>query len=257
MEELAKTAEHKISKTYRKDIWRPFIAAIKQYNLIEPNDKIAVCMSGGKDSLLLGAALRMLKKYSDFPFETEYIFMDPGFNEEFLKIIQKNMSLLDFSPHVFKTDIMRIAEKAKSPCHVCSAMRRGHLYKQAQGLSCNKIALGHHMDDVAETVLISMLFGGEFKTMLPKLTSLNYENMQLIRPLYLVREKNILRWQKSLGIESITCKCALNQKKDGGKRKLVKELLQVLEKNNPNVINNIFASTQNVKLSQLISYVEK
>ncbi len=256
MEELIKEAEHRISKTYRKDIWRPFIAAIKQYKLISPGDKIAVCMSGGKDSLLLGVALRMLQKYSDFPFGLEYICMTPGFSDEFLNIIQKNMLLLDFPVHMFETEIMRIAEKSKSPCHICAAMRRGYLYKAAKKLNCNKIALGHHMDDAAETVLISMLFGGEFKTMLPKITSLNYENMQLIRPLYLVRERNIIRWQNSLGLGTVTCKCALNKKEDGGKRKLVKKLLNDLEKDNPNIINNIFSSTKNVKLSQLLSYTD-
>ncbi|MDO5022869.1 MAG: ATP-binding protein [Eubacteriales bacterium] len=254
MEDIITLAEHRISKRYRKEIWRPFVAAIKQYKLIVPNDRIAVCMSGGKDSILLGVALRMLQRYSDFPFELQYIFMNPGFRDEVLGLIQKNMSLLGFSPHIFETDIMSVAENAKSPCHVCAAMRRGHLYKTAQELNCNKIALGHHMDDVAETVLISMLFGGEFKTMLPKLTSLNYENMQLIRPLYLVREKHIIRWQNSLKINSVTCECALNKKEDGGKRKLVKELLFNLEKSNPNIINNIFSSTQEVKLSQLLSY---
>jgi tRNA(Ile)-lysidine synthase TilS/MesJ len=252
--ELIRQAERSISKTYRKTIWKPFIGAIQRFNLIKEGDSIAVCLSGGKDSLLLACTLRMLLRYSDFPFSLSFIFMNPGYNDEYLTACEYNMKKLGISPHMFNTDILRIAENNPSPCHICSSMRRGYLYKEAQRLGCNKIALGHHLDDVCETVLLSILYSGEFRTMMPRLNSINYAGMQLIRPLYLVRERSIINWLNNLNIGSISCSCSFTKKDGSGKRREIKKLLTNLEKQNPNIINNILSSTQNVNLQTVLSY---
>lgn len=251
---LSARAEHLITTRFRKTIWRSFISAIKHYALLRPNDSVAVCVSGGKDSLLLAKCMQLLQKYSDFDFDLKFLSMDPGYTPENRALIEENAALLGISPTYFDTDILSCAENAPSPCHVCAAMRRGHLYKQAKMLGCNKIALGHHYDDVVETVLMSMLYGGEFKTMLPRLQSDNYEGMELIRPLYLVREKQALLWRDALGLNALTCACSVTRKEDGGARRETKRLLEELESRIPGVHNNIFASTKAVQLSSVLGY---
>ncbi len=244
-----------LQRTFRKEIWRKFIKAVKDYALVEENDHIAVCLSGGKDSLLLACLMRELEKYSEVPFKVSYLTMDPGYTEQNNVIIQQNFERLHLHPVCFKSPIFETLDSVdKSPCHVCSAMRRGYLYKEAKKLGCNKIALGHHLDDVVETVLISLLYGGEYKTMMPKLLSKNYQNMELVRPLYLVREKDVVLWKEFIGLEGVTCACGVTKKEDGGKRKRVKDLIAVLEKETPPVIGNIFSSLEHVNLTTILGY---
>lgn len=251
---IAEAALHLITTRYRKTIWKNFISALKQYRMIDENDVIAVCVSGGKDSLLLAKCMQLLQRHSDFPFDVKFLCMDPGYSPENLQLILNNAEKMGIALHTFSTDILSVSEKTASPCHVCAAMRRGYLYKEARKLHCNKIALGHHFDDVCETVLLSMLYGGEFKTMMPKLNSAHYEGMQLIRPLYLVREKYIISWLNALGMKTLTCACSVTKREEGGKRKEIKTLLGSLEKINPNVLNSIFSSTKDVNLQTILSY---
>ena len=191
--EQYKQAEHSIVKKYKKAIWNRFIGGIKDYRLIEEGDRIAVCISGGKDSMLLAKCMQRLQKYSEFPFSVKYIVMDPGYNEANRKQITDNAALLGIPVEIFDTNIFRVVKWGEgSPCYLCARMRRGHLYRAAKEAGCNKIALGHHFDDVIETILMSMLYGGEIKTMMPKLHSTNFEGMELIRPLYLVRELSLI-----------------------------------------------------------------
>ena len=247
-------AEDLITKRYRKTIWKDFISALKQYRMTEENDRIAVCVSGGKDSFLLAKCMQLLQKHSDFPFELCFLAMDPGYSPENRRMIMDTAADLNIPLDIFDSEILSVAERSASPCHVCAAMRRGYLYKEAQKRQCNKIALGHHFDDVCETVLLSMLYGGEFKTMMPRLDSVNYAGMQLIRPLYHVREKNIISWTNACGVTAVTCACNVTRREDGGKRKEIKRLLADLEKGNPQVLSNIFASTQAVNLRTVLSY---
>lgn len=247
--------EHALTTRFRKNIWSPFLSAVKRYGMAQPGDKIAVCLSGGKDSLLLAKCMQTLKKYSKVPFEVVYLSMDPGYSQENRQRMLKAAASLGISPSVFETDIYQVVEGvAKSPCHVCAAMRRGHLYKQAQQLGCNKIALGHHKDDAAETILLGMLYGGQFKAMLPRLQAENYEGMELVRPLCLVRESAIKNWLASTGITPISCACRVTRSPDGGKRARVKRLLAMLEEEQPNVVDNIISSAGNVSLATLLSY---
>lgn len=250
----SKLAEDLITKRYRKTIWKNFISALKQYRLTEENDRIGVCVSGGKDSFLMAKCMQLLQRHSDFPFELRFLAMDPGYSAENRRMITDTAEELDIPLEMFDARILSIAQGASSPCHICAAMRRGHLYKEAQKHGCNKIALGHHFDDVCETVLLSMLYGGEFKTMMPRLSSANYAGMQLIRPLYHVREKHIIAWRNACAITTATCSCNVTQGIDGGKRKEVKRLLAQLAKQNPQVLSNIFASTQAVNLQTVLSY---
>ena len=247
--------EHALTTRFRKQIWSPFLSAVKRYQMAMPGDRIAVCLSGGKDSLLLAKCMQTLKKYSKVPFEVVYLSMDPGYSPENREKMLSGAAALGIVPEVFETDIYSIVEGVThSPCHVCAAMRRGYLYKEAQKRGCNKIALGHHRDDVAETILLSILYGGQFKTMMPRLKSENYQGMELVRPLYLVREKAILNWLASTGIATTTCACRVTRNPDGGKRARVKRLLSELEGEQANIIDNIIASSENVNLSTLISY---
>lgn len=234
---------HDITKRCRKTIWRPFLSAIKQYGLIESGDRIAVCVSGGKDSLLLAVIMSTLQKYSLFPFELVYLSMDPGYSDENRSLIQSNWDLLGLELESFNTDIFSVIDTVdRSPCHVCAAMRRGHLYKEAKLRGCNKIALGHHFDDVTETALLSLFYAGEFKTMPPKAPSDHFEGMELIRPLYHVREKEIINWQKHFKIQNISCACRVTKREDGGKRMEIKRLLHGMEKQNAQIPFNIFAA---------------
>lgn len=254
--------ERSIIKKYRKTIWNNFIAAVKDYQLISPNDKIAVCISGGKDSMLLAMCMQHLQKYSDFDFQVEYIAMNPGYAEENLEKVIENAEILNLPIKIFDAPIFHSVESVGggSPCYLCARMRRGYLYKQAQELGCNKIALGHHFDDAIETTLMSMLYGAEIKTMMPKLKSTNFDGMELIRPLYMVREKEIISWARYNELSFIRCACSVTQKNDvscdGSKRQVVKELIKELKADNDNVDMNIFKSIHNVNLATVIGYRE-
>lgn len=246
--------QHALTTRYRKTIWRPFLSAMRQYRMTKPGDHIAVCISGGKDSFLMAMCLKLLQRHSKIPFALSYLTMDPGFAPEKLSALKETAARLDLPLHIFETDIFRAIEGVKSPCHVCAAMRRGHLYHAARDLGCNKIALGHHLDDAAETVLLGMLYGGAFQAMLPKLNSRSFPGMQVIRPLYFLRESRILNWQRAFSIHSMTCACRVTQREDGGKRREMKQLLKELERINPNVVSNIVRSTTRVNLQTLLSW---
>ncbi|MBR5262357.1 MAG: tRNA 2-thiocytidine biosynthesis protein TtcA, partial [Clostridia bacterium] len=233
--------ERSIIKKYRKTIWNNFVAAIKDYELIREGDRIGVCISGGKDSMLLAKCMQHLQKYSDFEFSVEYIVMDPGYNPENRAKIIENARLLDLPITIFDSPIFNSVQNVGggTPCYLCARMRRGYLYKQAQDMGCNKIALGHHFDDAIETTMMSMLYGAEIKTMMPKLKSTNFEGMELIRPLYMVRERDIIAWARYNELEFIRCACSVTQKNeancDGSKRQEVKELIRKLTAENDKV----------------------
>ncbi len=253
--------EKSIIKKYRKEIWIKFIAGIKEYQLIQEGDKIAVCISGGKDSMLMAKCIQQLQKYSEFPFETEFLVMDPGYNQINRQRIVDNAEALHIPIKIFETKIFDIvAGVDQSPCYLCAKMRRGHLYKQAQDLSCNKIALGHHFDDVIETILMSMLYGAEIKTMMPKLHSTNFEGMELIRPMYMVKEADILAWKRYNELEFIQCacrfteNCVLGDNGGGSKRQEMKVLIKKFRQTNPKIDMNIFRSIHNVNLETIIGY---
>ncbi|MGN1111983.1 MAG: ATP-binding protein [Acutalibacteraceae bacterium] len=251
--------ERSITKKYRKDIWNPFILAVKKYELIKPGDKIAVCISGGKDSMLLAKLMQQLHKYTEAPFELEYIVMDPGYNEINRAKIESNAELLHIPIRVFETNIFKVTDKTeKSPCYLCARMRRGHLYKMAQTLGCNKIALGHHFNDVIETTLIGMFYGSQLQSMPPKLHSTNFEGMELIRPMYCIREEAILAWQRYNGLEFIRCACRFTENAENGdgssKRQEIKELIKTLRQTNPNIEKSIFNSIHSVCLDTMPGY---
>ena len=254
--------ERSIIKKYRKDIWKRFIAGINEYEMIKPGDRIAVCISGGKDSMLLAKCIQHLQKHSDFPFEAKYMVLDPGYSAENLQHIIDNAKLLDIPIEICNADIFDyVADIEQSPCYMCARMRRGHLYKNAKLLGCNKIALGHHFDDVIETILLSMIYGAEIKTMMPKLHSTNFEGMELIRPLYMVREADILAWVRYNSLEFLQCACKFTSKnqepsdyESQSKRKEMKELISRFRKINSNIEMNIFRSVHNVNLETVIGY---
>lgn len=247
------------TKTYRKEIWAPFINAIKDYNLIESGDKIAVCISGGKDSMLLAVLIKQLQQFSDVPFEVKYIVMDPGYNKQNLQKIIDNAHLLEIPITVFNSNIFETCEEiTQSPCYLCARMRRGNLYAKAKELGCNKIALGHHKSDVIETTLMSALFSGQLQSMPPKLKSKNFEGMELIRPLYCVLEKDIIKWKNYNNLEFIACACKLSQKLESGEmnsaRKFTKDLIQKLKQDIPEVEQHLFQSAHNVQLDTFVGY---
>ena len=251
-------ASRSVQRDFRKEIWRKFIAAVKNYGLIKPGDHVAVCISGGKDSMLLATCMREMAKYSDVPFKVSYLSMDPGYTQENREKMIRNAEKLGFELHIFDSPIFEaLATLNRGYCHVCASMRRGYLYKEAKKLGCNKIALGHHMDDAVETILLSLFYGGEYKTMMPKLKSKNFEGMELIRPLYLVREKDIIAWQEHMGLDTLRCACQVTQSEDGGKRKKVKELLKTLEEETPGLFGNIFHSIEHVNLQTILGYQER
>ena len=244
-----------MQRTYRKEIWTKFLLAVRKYDLIQENDHVAVCVSGGKDSLALAVCMRELSKYGRVPFKVSFLAMDPGYEPENRARMIENARNLGLELTVFDSPVFEAVETApKSPCHVCAAMRRGYLYKEARKLGCNKIALGHHLDDAVETILMSQLYGGEYKTMMPVLNSKNYEGMQLIRPLYLVREKDIVNWARYLKIDTLRCACRVTRSEDGGKRKEIKELIQMLEKRNSSVVWNILHGIERVNLETVLGY---
>ena len=253
---MIKEIEKSIIKTYKKDIWCKFTKAINLYNLVEENDKIAVCISGGKDSFLLAKCFQELKKHQKFNFKLEFIVMNPGFTKEYLNILKENSELLDIPIKIFNTDIFSIVDKLKhkSNCYICAKMRRGHLYNIAKNLGCNKIALGHHLDDVIETTLLNMFYNGKFETMLPKLKSKNFEGMELIRPMYLINEKDIIRWTNYNKLIFKEFNCGF--KKEISKRIEMKELINSLRKTNKFFDANIIKSTENVNLNNLNGYIK-
>ena len=249
--------EKSIIKRFRKDIWSKFVKGIKDYELIQEGDKIAVCISGGKDSFLLAKCLQELRNHGIFKFDLEFIVMDPGYKELTKKQIIDNAMLLNIPISVFETDVFAVAHKLneKSPCYMCARMRRGHLYSKAQELGCNKIALGHHFDDVIETIMLNVMYGGEFKTMMPKVRSQNFNGMELIRPLYLVKEDSIVSWLNYNLLEFSNCACAFSSKDESSsKRKEIKNLISTFRKTNKFIEYNIFKSAENVNLKTVISY---
>lgn len=251
--------ERSILTKYRGKLWGPFVRAIKEYELVKPNDKICVCISGGKDSSLLAKLFEELQKHSDFPFEVKYLVMNPGYIESVQKTIYNNLDVLNIKAHIEETDIFEIANAQKNGgCYLCAKMRRGALYRIAKEMGCNKIALGHHYDDVIQTILMNMLNAGSFQTMMPKLHSDNYPGMELIRPLYLIREKDIIAWAKYNGLEFIRCACKFDNadlETNVRQRVKTKMLIEELRKNyNENVEKNIFAAGANVNLDKVIAY---
>lgn len=260
--ERYKEIERSLITTYRSKIWGPFIKALKEYELLSPGDKVCVCMSGGKDSFLLAKCFQELHRHSDFAFDVVYMVMDPGYNPENRALIISNAEMMNIPIHVVDSDIFAITEvTGGKPCYLCARMRRGCLYRNAKELGCNKIALGHHFDDVIETTLMSMFYNGKFQTMMPKVKSDNYEGMEVIRPLYKVKEKDILAWQKFNDIRFLQCACKFTAQTDDyetgavdSKRKEMKNLIKELRKVNPNVDNNIFSTHHNVNLDTCINY---
>lgn len=260
--EPSQNIERSIMKKYRKELWNPFIKAVKNYELVQENDKIAVCISGGKDSMLMAKLMQLLQRYGDVPFELTFLVMDPGYNEKNRKKIEENAKILNVPITVFETNIFDVANSVdKSPCYLCARMRRGYLYSKAKELGCNKIALGHHFDDVIETTLIGMFYASQLKAMIPKLHSTNFEGMELIRPMYCIHEEDIISWMNYNGLEFIQCACRFTEKsaesEDGigaSKRKEVKELIRKLKKDNPNIEKSIFNSIHSVCLDTMVGY---
>lgn len=257
--EKYKEIERSIITTYRKTIYAKVVKAIKDYELIQEGDKIMVCISGGKDSFLLAKCIQELHIHGNIPFGVEYVVMNPGYNEYNKQFIIDNAKTLNVPIEMFETDIFDVVanDRGKSPCYLCARMRRGHLYFKAQELGCNKIALGHHFDDVIETTLLSMFYGSEVKTMLPKLHSDNFEGVDLIRPLCLVKEIDIIAWKKYNDLTFINCACRFTEGcsliNDGtSKRKEMKELIKNMKKINPNVDNNIYKAMENVNLNCIL-----
>lgn len=255
--------ERTIIKTYRKEIWRNFAFAIGRYQLIQAGDKIAACISGGKDSMLMAKCLQEMQRHGPVPFEIVYLVMDPGYNKENRLQVEENAKTLGLPVHIVESDIFEaVSEMGDIACYMCARMRRGCLYRHAQELGCNKIALGHHFDDVIETILMSMLYGGQVRTMMPKLHSTNYPEMQLIRPMYLVKEADIKRWAKHNGLEFIRCACRFTEhcspdSAGEGKRQEMKELIKRFREISPRIEQNIFASVENINLETVVSYKDK
>lgn len=256
------TIERGLITTYRKRIWARFIKAIKDYELVNEGDKVCVCISGGKDSMLMAKLFQELKRHSPVNFEVEYLVMDPGYNKENMDVIKENLKLLHIPAVIKETDIFSVANNMdKNPCYICARMRRGALYKLAQEMGCNKIALGHHFDDVIETTLMNMLNTGSFQTMLPKLHSDNYEGMELIRPLYFIRLKDIITWKESNELRFIECACRFTEKttmtkngNSGSQRIETRKLIESLIAYNENVEWNIFKSAENVNMDKILGY---
>ncbi len=255
----AKEAERSINKKFRKEIWNKFIEGVKNYRLIEKGDRIAVCISGGKDSMMLAVLMKMLQRYSDVEFELKYIVMDPGYNPENRRKIENNAEILEIPIHVFETDIFEIADNvSESPCYLCARMRRGHLYAEAGKLGCNKIALGHHLSDVIETTLMGMMYGSQIQGMLPRLKSTNFEGMELIRPLYCILEEDIIRWANYNDLSFIACACKLTARaavdENASKRREIKMLIKELKKVNPEIEKNLFNSIHRCNVDTLVGY---
>ena len=261
-ERISRDVEQSIRKKFRKKIWRMFAKAINTYDLVKEGDKIAVCISGGKDSMLMAKLFQELKLHNKFEFEVKFLVMDPGYSPENRKVIEENARKLNIPITIYESDIFEsVYNVEKSPCYLCARMRRGYLYKFAKDMGCNKIALGHHYDDVIETILMGMLYSGQVQTMMPKLHSTNYEGMELIRPLYLIREQDIKSWCRYNDLHFIQCACKFtdtcttcNNEENRSKRVEIKELIKTLKQVNPYVEGNIFKSVENVSLEAIVAY---
>ena len=261
-EDISKDVEQSLRKKFKKKIWCKFTKAINQYELVKEGDRIAVCISGGKDSMLMAKLFQELKLHNKFEFDVKFLVMDPGYSPANRKVIEENARKLNIPIHIFESDIFEsVFNVEKSPCYLCARMRRGHLYHFAQELGCNKIALGHHYDDVIETILMGMLYGSQIQTMMPKLHSTNFEGMELIRPLYLVREDDIKAWRDYNNLRFIQCACKFtdtcttcNNEENRSKRVDIKELIKTLKQTNPYVEGNIFKSIENVNLDTVVAY---
>ena len=260
--ERCEAIEKSLKKKYRSSIWCQFTSAVNEYELVKEGDKIAVCISGGKDSMLMAKLFQELKKHNKFAFEVVFLVMDPGYNPINREMIKKNLQLLNIEATVFDSQIFEsVANIEKSPCYLCARMRRGHLYHHAKELGCNKIALGHHYDDVIETILMGMLYGGQIQTMMPKLKSTNFENMELIRPMYLIREEAIISWKQTNDLEFLQCACRFTENcmltdnpGSVSKRQEMKQLIKIFRQTSPYIESNIFKSVENVNLNTIISY---
>ena len=260
--EKAFEVEKSLRKKFRKEIWSKFTKAVNTYELVKPGDKIAVCISGGKDSMLMAKCFQELKLHDKFDFDVKFLVMDPGYSPRNRQVIEENARILNIPITIFESDIFEsVYNIEKSPCYLCARMRRGHLYAYAKELGCNKIALGHHYDDVIETILMGMLYGAQVQTMMPELHSTNFEGMELIRPLYLVREDDIKAWRDYNGLNFIQCACKFtdtcttcNNEENQSKRVEIKELIKTLKQVNPHVESNIFRSVENVNIDTVIAY---
>ena len=252
--------ERSIITKFRKPIWGGFMHSLTEYRLIQPGDHIAACISGGKDSFLMAKCLQEVQRHGNVPFQLSFLVMDPGYHPRNRQLIEENAKLLNLPIHIFETDIFdAVASMDRNPCYICARMRRGYLYKNARLLGANKIALGHHYDDVIETILLNMFYGGEMKTMMPRLRSLNYPGMELIRPLYKVREKDVIAWKQYNRLTFLNCACRFTENSapgGGGKRAEVKALIAQLSQNNPLVESNIFRSCHDVNLKTVIGYIQ-
>jgi len=251
-----KDIERNIIKRYRKYLWSPFVKAISNYNLVEEGDKVAIAISGGKDSLLLAKLFQELKKHGNINFEIEFLAMDPGYHEDIKKLLIENCNYLDIPVKIFESKIFEIADEKASeyPCYLCARMRRGALYRKSKELGCNKLALGHHFNDVIETTMLNVLYSGNFKTMLPKLKSQNYEGIELIRPMYYIREDDIERFTEASGIWPLNCACMVAAKKIGNKRYEIKELISQMKENFVDVDKSIFKAAENVNIDRILGY---
>jgi len=252
-------AERSLIKTYRKTLWNPFIAAVKRYELISPGDKIAVCISGGKDSMVLAKLMQELRRHTETPFELAFLVMDPGYAPANRRLIEDNARLLEIPVTIFETDIFAVTTVVdRNPCYLCAKMRRGHLYAKAQELGCNKIALGHHLSDVIETTLLGLFYGAQLQSMPPKLHSQNFPGMELIRPLYCVHEDAIIAWKNYNHLRFLQCACRFTEARDASgdgvgdsKRQEMKVLLRELKKGNPNIEKSIFAAIHDAQIDTL------
>lgn len=260
-DENTKEIERSIIKKFRKQIWRKFTKAINEYELVKPGDKIAVCISGGKDSMLMAKLFQELKRHGKFPFEVEFLVMNPGYNQENWDLILENAKILGIPLHVFETDIFNAVEEIdKSPCYLCARMRRGYLYSHAKELGCNKIALGHHFDDMIETILMGMFYSGKIETMMPKLHSQNFEGMELIRPLYMIKEADIISWSNYNGLRFIQCACRFTElcadqhSEMRSKRDEMKDLIAHFRQKSDLIDKNIFRSVHDINLNTVIGY---
>lgn len=259
-----KAIERSIIINFRKPLWRRFIKGIQDYELIEPGDKIAVCISGGKDSMLLAKLLQELQRHGKFHFDLEFICMDPGYNPANRKLIEENAEKLGIPIQFYESDIFNVVHGIeKNPCYLCARMRRGFLYHRAQELGCNKIALGHHYSDVIETILMGMMYGAQIQTMMPKLHSKNFKGMELIRPMYLIHEEDIIAWAEKFNLKFLQCACRFTEESEArgeiehtSKRAETKNLIKELRKINPKVEQNIFKSVENVNLKTIIAYTD-
>ena len=255
--------ESSIIKKFRKEIWRPFVRGMQEFRMVEEGDRVAVCISGGKDSMLLAKCMQEIRRHGNVDFQLEFLVMDPGYHPDNRRMIEENARLMEIPIHVVESDIFNtVADIRENPCYLCARMRRGFLYANAQALGCNKIALGHHYDDVIETILMGMLYGGQVQTMMPKLHSTNFEGLELIRPMYLIREEDICHWRDYNDLHFLQCACRFTDtcqscEQDQGslsKRQEIKHLIAELKKTNPFVEGNIFKSVENVNLQTIIAY---